>query len=627
MTTRRDLTPGTELLGYRIDRVIGRGGMGVVYLAHQLILDRRAALKLLLPELADDETFRERFLRESRLAASLEHPSIVPLYDAGQVDGLLYLAMRYVDGGDLGSLIAREAPFAPARAVALLSQVAGALDAAHARGLVHRDVKPGNILVEGENAYLSDFGLALSVTEPGRLDGSHHLASAAYVAPEQIERRPVGSAADVYSLGCVLYECLSGAPPFQDDTLAGVLFAHLELEPAPVSSRNPGLPTALDTVLQAALAKDPTSRPQSCSALISDTRAALGLQARRRPRARVVTAVAAVLVVGVVLGGATRVIGGSSEGPSRTPIENSVVRLDPRTGEIAAVVPVGQKPTSVAVGEGTVWVINQRDGTVSEIDGRSNAVRRTVRLTGNVPEVGLTTIAADGAAAWVAARVGSRTSLMRIDEQTGEFPVEIPVGKVDPIALAVGEGHVWLLAKDLGGNLVVKIDTEAEEVVGRARVAVGEFVTEIAVGEGSIWFTDWQREETLSRLDPKTMKVTGRVDVSGDDALAVGAGGVWLADIEAGTLTRVDPKTLEVAKRIELFEPPFLASVDVTADDEHVWVSYLEGRTVYQVDPRSNTVVGETTFELPGAELPFPPGPKGISTGSEGVWVAIGSQT
>jgi serine/threonine protein kinase len=140
MTMRRDLATGDELLGYRIERVVGRGGMGVVFTANQLILDRRVALKLLRPELAEDEAFRARFLRESRLAASLEHPSIVPLYDAGQADGRLYLAMRYVEGGDLGTLVAREAPLEPARTISLLSQVASALDAAHARGLVHRDV-------------------------------------------------------------------------------------------------------------------------------------------------------------------------------------------------------------------------------------------------------------------------------------------------------------------------------------------------------------------------------------------------------------------------------------------------------------------------------------------------------
>ena len=609
MTTRRDLGPGDELLGYRIERVIGRGGMGIVFLAHQLILDRHVALKLLLPELAEDDAFRARFLRESRLAASLEHPAIVPLYDAGQADGRLYLAMRHVEGGDLGALIAREAPLDPALALASLAQVASALDAAHAAGLVHRDVKPGNILLEDGRAYLSDFGLALSAAEPGRVERSHHVASAEYVAPEQVERGPVGPAADVYSLACVIYECLCGVPPFRDETLSGVLFAHLEREAPPPSSLNGALGADLDAVLGKALAKDPARRHRSCGELISDAEQSLGLPTRRtRP-----TAIAALAVVGAIAGvaliaGALLVDSGSG-GPSRTPIVDAVARLDPETGEIAAVVPVGRKPTSVAVGDEVVWVINQQDGTVSEIDGETSAVRRSVRLTGGVPELGLSTVAADGDVAWVATRTGRTTSLMRLDEQSGEYPTEIAVGELDPIALAVGEGHAWLLGKDLQGNVVVKVDTAARKVVDSTHVSLCETVSDIAVGEVSVWFTDWQREETLSRLDPETMEITDHVDVAGDDAIAVGAGAVWLADTEAGTLTRVDPRSLDVEAVIDLFEPPFLPSVDVTVDGDQVWLSYLEGRTVYRVDARSNTVVSETHFELPGAELPFPPGP------------------
>jgi streptogramin lyase/tRNA A-37 threonylcarbamoyl transferase component Bud32 len=623
---RRDLATGDELLGYRIERVVGRGGMGVVFTAHQLILDRRVALKLLRPELAEDEAFRARFLRESRLAASLEHPSIVPLYDAGQADGRLYLAMRYVEGGDLGTLIAREAPLEVARTIALLSQVASALDAAHAKGLVHRDVKPGNILLEGDRAYLADFGLALSISEPGLVEGSHHVASAAYVAPEQIERGPVGPATDVYSLGCVLYECLCGEPPFEDDTVAGVLFGHLEREALPPSTHNPDLDAELDAVLVRALAKDPAERQASCGELVSEAERALGLHRGGRRRMLLALAAVAALAIAGLIGGALA-LGDGSDGPSRTPIVNSVARLDPRTGEITAVVPVGGRPTSVAVGEDVVWVINQRDGTVSEIDAETSEMRRVVRLTGFVPEVALNTIAADGNVGWVAQRTGRTTSLMRLDEQSGEFPTELTVGEVDPIALTVGAGSVWLLAKDLRGNLILKFDTDARKVVGQARVAPGETVTDIAVGEGGVWFTDWGREETLSRLDPDTMKVTAHVDVLGDDAIAVGSGAVWLADIEAGTLTRVDARTLEIEKRLQLFEPPFFAAVDVTVDGDDVWLSYTEGRTVYRVDARSNRVVAKVPFALPGADSPFPPGPKGIASGPKGVWVVIGPQT
>jgi streptogramin lyase/predicted Ser/Thr protein kinase len=626
MSVARELGVGDELLGYRIERVLGRGGMGVVFLAHQQVLDRLVALKLLLPQYAEDAEFRSRFLRESRLAASLEHPSIVPLYDAGEVDGRLYLAMRYVEGGDLGAMLAREAPLDPERAIALLSQVAAALDTAHENGLVHRDVKPGNILIEEEHAYLADFGLAKSVAEPGRVDASHHIASVSYVAPEQIERGPVSAATDLYSLGCVLYECLCGSPPFQEDTIAAALFGHLEAPVPAISQRNPSLPGEIDGVLQTALAKEPAQRQPSCAELIAEAERALGLATPRSRLRRHAAwlAVAAVLIAGAAAFGGMQLFGDDSPAVSRTPVVDSVARLD--GSEVAAVVPVGQLPTSVAVGDGAVWVVNQRDGTVSVIDPEAGSVRRTVRLTGSVPDVGLSQIAADGDVAWVAARAEGETSLMRVDEGSGEFPHTIPLGRIDPLAIAVGEGFVWVLAKDLQGNAILKVDTDREAVVGKAQVSVGETVTDIAVGEGSVWFTDWQREETLSRLDPDTMRVTGTVDSAGDDAVAVGAGAVWLADIETGTLTRVDPATMKVTKRLKLFKPPFFAAVDVTVGSGFVWLSFLEGQTVYRVDPASNAAV-PVAIELPPTDLPFPPGPKGIAGGPEGVWVAIGNQT
>ena len=197
---------GTELAGYRLEALIGHGGMGVVYRAHDLALDRDVALKLLAPHLADDVSFRERFLRESRLAASLEHPNVVPIHDAGEIDGQLYIAMRLVDGTDLKQLL-REGPLDPARAIHIVEQIAGALDAAHARGLVHRDVKPSNVLLdEHEHAYLADFGLSRYLGEAGAALGAENsLGTIDYVAPEQIRGEEIDGRADVYALGCLLY--------------------------------------------------------------------------------------------------------------------------------------------------------------------------------------------------------------------------------------------------------------------------------------------------------------------------------------------------------------------------------------------------------------------------------------
>jgi hypothetical protein len=270
-----ELRPGDQLADYRVEAVLGAGGMGVVYRAIELPLRRPVALKLISPARARDTGFRRRFLRESQLAASLDHSNVVPVYKAGESDGRLYIAMRFVEGVDLRTLLSHEAPLPPERALALLAQVADALDAAHARGLVHRDVKPANILItqEGgrEHCYLSDFGLS---REPERdlADGRSTSLSGtfAYTAPEQIAGAAVGPEADVYSLGCVLYECLAGHPPFGGRRATAVLFAHLQEEPSDL----PGLPE-LDPVLARALAKEPAQRHDSCGELLRALEAAL----------------------------------------------------------------------------------------------------------------------------------------------------------------------------------------------------------------------------------------------------------------------------------------------------------------------------------------------------------------
>src|SRR3954469_12697769 len=210
--TRRvgDFSVGTEVAGYRIEGLLARGGMGVVYRAIHLGLERPVALKVIARELVDREGFRERFLRESRLAPRLDHPAVVPIYDSREVDGELIVAMRLVEGGDLRRLICPDGPLPPPPPFALLGQVADALDAAHAAGIVHRDVKPHNILVEGERAYLSDFGLAKSFQETGSGSGASVVGTVEYMAPEQWRGERAGPAADVYSLGCVLYEALTG---------------------------------------------------------------------------------------------------------------------------------------------------------------------------------------------------------------------------------------------------------------------------------------------------------------------------------------------------------------------------------------------------------------------------------
>jgi WD40 repeat protein len=268
---------GTEVAGYRIESLLGWGGMSVVYLAEDLRLKRKVALKLLAASLAEDESFRERFLRESELAASIDHPSIVPVYEAGTADDRLFIAMRYVEGRDLRHRL-QHGRLDPADAIGILAQIASALDAAHARGLVHRDVKPSNVLLDlgarpdgSDHAYLADFGLSRLISDEAE---GNLLGTIDYMAPEQIAGEDVDGRADVYALGCVLYECLVGVPPFRRESELAVVFAHLETDvPAP-SEQRPELPAALDAVVGRAMAKEPQERYPSCREL---ARAALGV--------------------------------------------------------------------------------------------------------------------------------------------------------------------------------------------------------------------------------------------------------------------------------------------------------------------------------------------------------------
>ena len=226
---------GSELLGDRVEELVGRGEMGVVYRAHDPRLKRSVAIKLLAPELSHDERFRVRFLAETELAASLEHPNVVPIHDAGESDGQLYLVMRYVEGGTLRDLLDTEAPLAPTRAIDICDQIAAALDAAHAGGLVHRDVKPSNVLLDAAgHAYLADFGLTRPLDDPADAGLGLSLGTPTYTAPEAIRGEAVDGRADQYALACVLHEALTGHPPFAADTDIALLFAHLE-EPPPAS--------------------------------------------------------------------------------------------------------------------------------------------------------------------------------------------------------------------------------------------------------------------------------------------------------------------------------------------------------------------------------------------------------
>jgi Protein kinase domain len=262
-----ELGPGDEFAGCRIEAIAGRGGMGVVYRATELSLGRPVALKLLAPERARERAFRERFQRESRMAAAIDHPNVIPVYAAGEDDGFLYLVMRYVGGTDLHAQLRDGGGLAAGRAAHLIAQVAAALDAAHGAGLVHRDVKPANVLLApGDHAYLSDFGLTrLAGSDTQLTESGQWIGTVEYCSPEQLRGERTDARADVYSLGCVLFAALTGGPPFAHGTVPATMLAHLN-DPPPMPSQC-GAPREFDRLIARTLAKDPADRYPSAGDL------------------------------------------------------------------------------------------------------------------------------------------------------------------------------------------------------------------------------------------------------------------------------------------------------------------------------------------------------------------------
>lgn len=280
-----DLT-GRRLGHYRIDGVLGKGGMSVMYRATDIRLGRKVALKVIAEHLTEDPEFRERFVDEARNTSAIDHANVVPLYDFGEVDGLLYIAMRLVDGADLATLI-KDGPLTPERAIALLSQVAEALDNLHERGLVHLDVKPANVLVTSrestaEHIYVADFGLTRRGATGHRTRGGDFLGSPTYAAPEHLRGEPVDARTDAYSLACVLFACLSGRPPFQGP-VPEVIQGHLNRDVPALTDYVQGLPPGIDDVIRRGMAKRPTERYATCRELIAAAKQALSQPVRRPP--------------------------------------------------------------------------------------------------------------------------------------------------------------------------------------------------------------------------------------------------------------------------------------------------------------------------------------------------------
>ena len=586
---RSDIPTGTVLAGFRVESLIGEGAMGAVYLAEARD-GRHVALKLLSTELARDERFRRRFLRESQLAAGLDHPHIVPTLDSGEVDGVLYLAMAHVEGSDLRELLRREGRLAPDRALELVAQVALALDAAHAAGLVHRDVKPANILVtgepDGECAYICDFGLARHLTSVSSLTSERgFVGTIDYVPPEQIEGGQIDGRADVYSLGCVLYECLAGERPFDRETELSVLFAHLNEPPSPITDFRAELPPALDTVFATALAKSPDDRYATCGELVQAARAAL--QGKTLPRgARRNNRIMVPALVLVAAAGATGIglflsSGGASNRQPTAAADRLAVKPDSvtlvgaRAPRVVTNFSFGSTPWDVAFGRPSAWVLLGEQQTVDRID------LETRRITGRVKLPFFPgRIAGDGQSAWVTedsgprvARVAARSDgklavtrllsvptrgervsspagiavgagslwiargaqVARVDPQTGRVLHRFPT-PVTSNWVAFEAGSVWAASGDSG--LVVKIDPVTNRIVSRAHLH--GWITDLAVGDGFVW-VPVVPANVVYKLNVDDLSVQGQVAGGPDpESVSLGAGALWIANTRAGAVTRID---------------------------------------------------------------------------------------
>ena len=384
MPVSEELRIGTELLGYRVEELAGRGGMGAVYRATDLRLRRQVALKVIAPQLAKDEGFRRRFLAESEVATSLEHPHILPVYDAGEANRSLYIAMRYVEESDLKRLLredghdprTHDAAARRGRRRARHGARAG-VDPPRCEAVEHPDQRAGR----RGRSYLADFGLTQRAGEGVTSAGAPQMVGTVdYIAPEQIERDDVDARADVYALGCVLFECLTGQVPFPRDSDLAVLWAHMRVDPARPSDLNPELPSAIDEVIERALAKDPDERYATSGELVRAARDALGLSEVRVVRQRTpLLLLGAGVLVTAVAAAAFAVSGG---GDSATALRgNTLVRIDPATNRVSAVIDVGEKPIGLAVNGGTAWVYNLGDSSVSQVDISTQSVRRSIPIS------------------------------------------------------------------------------------------------------------------------------------------------------------------------------------------------------------------------------------------------------
>jgi streptogramin lyase/predicted Ser/Thr protein kinase len=650
-----ELQAGEVFAGHRITGLAGRGGMGVVYRAEQLDLERPVALKLIATPLARDEAFRERFVRESRAAAAIDHPNVIPVYSAGEEDGRLFLAMRLVDGEDLRTLVQRGGPLAPHRAAGVIAQVGSALDAAHARGLVHRDIKPANVLLDGDHAYLTDFGLTKRLTGETTMTGSGRwVGTLGYIAPEQIRGAAVDARADVYALGCLLFYILTGVAPYRRDSDEATLYAHLNDAAPDPRALMPGVPDALAGVIERALAKDPDERFPSAGDLGRAALAGVGEGPAPGPERLVARGAAAPAGAAdhetVVPGGAggatatpTAATALAPDGPGATPAGGAggVSRLRPwiapglslvagagivlltvllltggnggdqpdpgtsasttpapagaGTARAAKAVKVDARPNAITYARGRVWVTSGRTGRLTGVPADGVGAVRRIKLPWSS---GTTSVASGFGSLWVTN--GQQSRLVRIDPVSGKLQGDRLLGSGEAVVVAAGEGAVWV-------GLRARKSTDPPSSVVRVVPGGGdtkvipfgeEGVNDLIVADGHVWVAN-RRRNRVSRIDDPSSgeRRSGPIGL-GSHRVAFGDGRVWVTNYDEGTVSQ-DNRSLSNPATVPL---DVRGPLGIAYSRHTIWIASKLDDSVVRLDARTGKPVGEP---IPVGRNPF----------------------
>jgi hypothetical protein len=504
------------------------------------------------------------------------------------------------------------------------------LDAAHAKGLVHRDVKPSNVLLdESEHVYLADFGLTRRLEDEGGLAAEgRSVGTPSYLAPEQIEGKPVDGRADVYALGCVLFECLTGKVPFSRGSRLATAWAHLEEEPPKASGVKPELPESVDEVLRRALAKEPGERYPTCNALIEASGEALGIRrATPVPRRRLLLVAAAgvLVVLAIALAVALRVDAWSSPRPAPLFGEpNTVVRIDPGTNEVSAVVDVGGSPQAIVANQRTVWVYNEGDATISEVDAATATVLGTTALSAKPISLSWwdgPILAADADGAWVIG-VNARGDYRLTRILSGARGKTSYALDYAPRAVATGEDAVWVLGRG-AHDVVLRVDPATGRVTSRTVLPTSSSATSLGVGAGSLWVVALSRSKVdLYRIDARSGRRTGTRALPGyTRPPRVAYGSVWIYVTQGGgDVYRIDPRTLWDGGPIDGLSP---AESSEVAGGGSLWLLDIPTGAVARIAPETGLPVASIQITRVGPKFYGPARPTAIAAGRGSVWVTV----